>query len=90
MRAARLRWGWALLLIGIVLAAAYPVRNPRRGDAELPTEAALPVDVATVVREEVPIVVQALGTVQPIESRRTCSPGSTARSWGSISGKGTR
>jgi multidrug efflux pump subunit AcrA (membrane-fusion protein) len=48
-------------------AAAYRSKSAAR-NAELPTEAAVPVDVARVVRKDVPIVVQALGTVQPIET----------------------
>jgi multidrug efflux pump subunit AcrA (membrane-fusion protein) len=59
--------GVGVVLIGIVPAAAYRSKSAAR-NAELPTEAAVPIDVATVVRKDVPIVVQALGTVQPIET----------------------
>ncbi len=58
----------AIVALAAVVAADYAWHRSA-GVAEAPrVAAAVPVDVAEVVRKDVPILVQALGTVQPIET----------------------
>jgi membrane fusion protein, multidrug efflux system len=60
----------ALGLIAAVVAGAvgFAVLHRREPAKTAPTEAAVPVVAGTVVQKDVPIVIRALGTVQPIES----------------------
>ena len=61
----------ALAIVAVAAVAAVGAvwrRSSSVAVAARPAAAAVPVDVATVVRKDVPIVVQALGTVQPIET----------------------
>ena len=69
----RIRPRSALVLAIVAVAAAAAAdtlwrRSSNVAEAQRPAEAAVPVDVATVVRKDVPIIVQALGSVQPIET----------------------
>ena len=67
----RLRPRLALAVLIIAVAAAGADFASRRSagvaDTRRPAEASVPVTAATVVRKDVPIVVRALGAVQPIE-----------------------
>jgi len=63
----------ALLIVMAVVAAAAGAdfmsrRSAGVAETQPPAEAPTPVTAATVVRKDVPIVIRALGTVQPIES----------------------
>jgi membrane fusion protein, multidrug efflux system len=65
----RPRWALAVAAVALIAAAAYfetrhqtPTATPQRA------EAAVPVTAAAVTEKDVPIILNALGTVQPIET----------------------
>lgn len=69
----RIRPRSALLIVTAIVAAVAGVdyawrRSAVVAEVQRPAAAAVPVIAATVVRKDVPIVIRALGTVQPIES----------------------
>ena len=69
----RVRPRWALALAAVALASAAAYVETRQetttvAPAELRARAAVPVTIAVVTKRYAPIVVHALGTVQPIET----------------------
>jgi membrane fusion protein, multidrug efflux system len=64
----RPRWALALAAAALIAAAAFETRHETPTATPQPAEAAVPVTAAVVTERNVPIVVHALGTVQPIET----------------------
>ena len=64
---------WSALALAVVAFAAMAAdkvwrRSTSVAEAQRPTEAAVPVVAGTVTRRDMPILINALGTVQPIET----------------------